>query len=398
MSNKNHNDKRQTRKNIKTPRTHRTHRTHRTPRTHIIDYPLYNNNNKYTYKLNVRKIYNIVKNMKSQLQIYNKPPNNYSNYPPNKFKTLDIKNNNNNNNNNDNNNNNNNNKYYIIKSSWNDNLELNKLTDYFTEKCRIQCTFKKNISQLEYWNKNQSFILSNIKKKHQQPTYENIHEEMYLYNKSCNNFRITVCLEVLKLFKPTKWLDISAGWGDRLISATLYDNLTNKLELYCGVDPNPCLHPYYQDIINTFTEQQDHTQTPEQDHTQNHTQKQIHNKYILIKDGFETAQLPKTKFDLVFSSPPFFDLEIYSKSISNSFNKYNSEEQWFNGFLMPSLYKANEYLSLNGYLILYLGEAHGTHYIPKMCKILNNMLYNIGMLYYTDGKKIREFYCWQKRV
>ena len=65
---------------------------------------------------------------------------------------------------------------------------------------------------------------------------------------------------------------------------------------------------------------------------------------------------------------------------------------------MPSLYKANEYLSLNGYLILYLGEAHGTHYIPKMCKILNNMLYNIGMLYYTDGKKIREFYCWQKRV
>ena len=140
---------------------------------------------------------------------------------------------------------------------------------------------------------------------------------MYIHNKPCNNFRISVCLEVLKLFKPKKWLDISAGWGDRLMSALLYQ----PLEVYCGVDPNPCLHPYYQEMIKTLDP---------------NGKKEC----ILIKDGFETAVLPNIKFDLVFSSPPFFDLEIYSTASANSLVKYKGEDGWFNGFLMPSIYKA----------------------------------------------------------
>ena len=349
----------------------KTSKTIKNTKQHInINYPFYKN----TYKFSLSRIQDIIKNMKSQLFLYSTPPGNYINYPIHKFKTLEY----------DIHNIHKQKYYYIIKSSWNDNIELNSLTDYFTEPCRIQCKFKKQLSPLDYWIKNKKNILNNIKHKHQQLTNFNIREEMYLYNKPCNNFRITVCLEVLKIFKPKKWFDISAGWGDRLISAILYE----PLELYCGVDPNSCLHPYYQEIIQTFT----------RTHTDTHTQTNINNKdkYILIQDGFETAQLPNTKFDLVFSSPPFFDLEIYSNANTNSLTKYNSEEKWYNGFLIPSVNKASTYLSINGYLILYLGESQGTKYIPKMIKFLNDILHNIGMLYYTDGKKIREFYCWQK--
>jgi hypothetical protein len=228
--------------------------------------------------------------MKSQMYIYSKPPTTYKGYPAARFKTLELKTIE---------------QYYIIKSSWDDNLELNSLTDYFSEPCRIQCTFKNRLSPLEYWNKNRKSILDTLKKKHQQITNHNLREEMYIRNKPCNNFRISVCLEVLKLFKPKKWLDISAGWGDRLLSALLYSQLNTQFKLYCGVDPNPCLHPYYQEMIKTF----------------NPVSKK---EYILIKDGFETASLPDTKFDLVFSSPPFFDLEIYSTSNANSLVKYNS--------------------------------------------------------------------------
>ena len=201
---------------------------------------------------------------------------------------------------------------------------------------------------------------------------------MYIRNKPCNNFRISVCLEVLKLFKPKKWLDISAGWGDRLLSALLYSQLNTQFKLYCGVDPNPCLHPYYQEMIKTF----------------NPVGKK---EYILIKDGFETASLPDTKFDLVFSSPPFFDLEIYSTSNANSLVKYKGEDGWFNGFLMPSLYKSEEYLEQGGHLVLYMGESQGTKYIPKMIELMDARMQNIGMFYYTDGAKIREFFCWQKK-
>ena len=124
--------------------------------------------------------------------------------------------------------------------------------------------------------------------------------------------------------------------------------------------------------------------------------KENNRKFMLIQDGFETATLPDTKFDLVFSSPPFFDLEIYSSAKANSLIKYQGAEGWFNGFLMPSLYKACEYLANGGYLVLYMGEAQGTTYIPKMVELMNARMHNAGMFYYTDGIKIREFYCWCK--
>jgi len=333
------------------------------------DYPFYKN----SYKFNLSRIQNLINNLinnhKTQLSITPNIPNQYI---PNQYKHKQTKqkhhkqiqklytfNNTH--------------KYYIIKSSWNDNLELNSLTDYFTEPCRIQCTFKKQLSPLEYWNKNYKTILASLKKKHLPENNYNIREEMYIHNKPCNNFRISVCLEVLKLFKPKKWLDISAGWGDRLATALLY----KPLEVYCGVDPNPCLHPYYQEMIAKLDPM---------------SKKEC----ILIKDGFETAALPNIKFDLVFSSPPFFDLEVYSNASANSLVKYKGEDGWFNGFLMPSIYKAIEYLTEDGYLVLYMGESQGTKYIPKMIELVNARMKNSGMFYYTDGAKLREFYCWQK--
>jgi len=333
------------------------------------DYPFYKN----SYKFNLSRIQNLINNLinnhKTQLSITPNIPNQYI---PNQYKHKQTKqkhhkqiqklytfNNTN--------------KYYIIKSSWNDNLELNSLTDYFTEPCRIQCTFKNNLSPLEYWNKNYKTILASLKKKHLPENNYNIREEMYIHNKPCNNFRISVCLEVLKLFKPNKWLDISAGWGDRLATALLY----KPLEVYCGVDPNPCLHPYYQEMIAKLDPM---------------SKKEC----ILIKDGFETAALPNIKFDLVFSSPPFFDLEIYSTASANSLVKYKGEDGWFNGFLMPSINKAIDHLDAGGYLVLYMGESQGTKYIPKMINLVDARMKNAGVFYYTDGAKLREFYCWQK--
>ena len=323
------------------------------------EYPFY----KLSYKLNPIKIKLIAKNLQSQLNIYKSTP--YKLYPSYKHKILPfIKNSNKPS------------EYYIIKSSWNDNLELNSLTDYFTEPCRVLCKFKSSKSPLEYWNIHHLDIISKLKNKNIPITSHNLREEMYFRNKPCNNFRISVCLEVLRLFNPKSWLDISAGWGDRLLSALLFPSL----EIYTACDPNSCLHPYYREMCNTF----------------NFDNKK---KITLIQDGFENALLPKNqKYDLVFSSPPFFDLEVYSQDKADSLIKYNTSEKWFNGFLMPSIYKSIEYLSVNGFLVLYMGESHGTKYIPEMVNLTNKIsgVRNAGMFYYTDGNKLREFYCWQK--
>lgn len=263
----------------------------------------------------------------------------------------------------------------IIISPWKDFDFINRITDYFTEECRIKCVFKGSKAPLEYWGKNRDSLKTELVKRGKPVTDYWLRELMYERNKPCNNFRVSVCLEVLRMFKPKRWLDISAGWGDRLLSALLYDDL----QFYCGVDPNPCLHPLYQKMINEFSGLKSNE------------------KYVLIKDGFETAELPVgVKYDLVFSSPPFFDLEVYSGVESNSYVKYKGVEGWFNGFLMPAIYKAVEHLEKGGYLVLYMGESQGTKYIPKMVELVDKVMVNCGVFYYTDGAKLREFFCWRK--
>ena len=154
---------------------------------------------------------------------------------------------------------------------------------------------------MEYYQKN--------KNKYQNDTIINLREKLFLETRFCNNFRVSIVLTILTVFKVKKYLDISAGWGDRLLASILY-----KVKLYCGVDPNKDLHKYYKQIINNFA-----------------TNKK---NFILIEDGFETAILPDTKFDLVFSSPPFFDLEKYSNYDNDSLTKYKTEQNWCDNFLM----------------------------------------------------------------
>ena len=323
----------------------------------IPDFPWYANE----YKFNLSRIKDIVSRKNSQLKIYTSSPiREFPKYQK-KFITFDKTR-----------------SYYIIKSPWDDNLELNYLTDYFTEHCRLTCQFGNSISALDYWKKHYRIIQQQLYKKHKQLTNYNVKEELYGINRLlfCNNFRISLCLEVLNIFKPKKWLDISAGWGDRLISALL----SPYVQVYCGVDPNPCLHPGYKSIIKHLDPTHQKTCT-------------------LIQDGFETATLPDTKFDLVFSSPPFFNLEVYSKEKTDSLTKYNNMEAWFVGFLIPSITKSLDYLAPGGYLVLYIADAHGEDkYIPRMIKETDILASNAGQFYYTDGKRIREFYCWLKKM
>jgi len=254
--------------------------------------------------------------------------------------------------------------YWLIEENWKANEELNNVTDYFTEECRIKCRFGKHDAPIEFWSKNQRKI-----PKH------NVREYLYRHTKLCNNFRISVALTILQIFRPTKWLDISAGWGDRLIAAIGYG-----VDLYCGIDPNECLHPKYTEIIKMLVE-------PDKQ-----------SNFILIKDGFETAKLPNVKFDLVFSSPPFFDLEVYSTVAEDSLMMYDTVNSWYNNFLLVSIRKAYKYLENGGHLVLYMGEGTQTKYIGQMIKDVKQFMKYRGVIYYFyPNKNIpRPMFVWRK--
>jgi len=266
-------------------------------------------------------------------------------------------------------------KFYFIEENWNKNRELNDATDFFTEECRVGCKFGKHITPLEFWNKNQNNIIDIVKKEHGKLNVNYIRDIIFRDTKLCNNFRVSIAITVLNIFKAKRWLDISAGWGDRLIAAIGYG-----VDFYCGVDPNDCLTNKYQTIIDTLLVEEKR------------------NNFMVIHDGFETANIPRNDFDLVFSSPPFFDLEIYSKSEKDSMIKYNTLDKWYDDFLMVSIKKAYDHLIIGGHMVLYMGEGINTNYIHKMINDVNKfMTYLSNIYYYYPHKKFaRVLFVWKK--
>lgn len=264
-----------------------------------------------------------------------------------------------------------NNSYLFIKENWELNEELNNLTDYFTEKCRIKCHFKKCITPLEYWNRNKEKIIEEC--------YEDklkMRDYIYKNTRLCNNFRISVALTILNIFNAKKWLDISAGWGDRLIAAIIHN-----VDYYYSTDPNPDLYPEYNKIIDTFVNLRETDDL-----------KISKDKFQILPDGFEDVTLPDFKFDLVFSSPPFYDLEIYSDSKKDSYHKYKNANKWYKNFLLYSVNKAVDALEIGGHLVLYIDTKFA-------CRLINDLkITYCGIIYYyyPDVLKFRPLYVWKK--
>lgn len=82
-------------------------------------------------------------------------------------------------------------------------------------------------------------------------------------------------------------------------------------------------------------------QQQQQKHQHQHQQQApARPRFEIIYAPFEEAQLPPGEtFDLVFTSPPFFDFEIYSKQPGQSVARYPKLEEWLVNFLFASVRK-----------------------------------------------------------
>jgi len=306
-----------------------------------LEYPYY----KYISLFNKKKILKIVKDYKPQ--IYNEIPIELKNKNIEKFDD----------------------KYFIMKEDYEKTEQIINITNYFSENVRVKCIFINNISPLEYWKKHKKDIIKKTIEKYNKLSVYYIREIIFEQAKLCSNFRITVALTILNYFKPNSWLDISAGCGDRLICAILYN-----IKLYVATDPNLDLHPCYEKIIETFV-------VPSK-----------RKNFIIYPNGFLEAKIPNKKFDIVFTSPPFFTTEIYSKYPENSLSTYKNEKSWCDNFFVKSLIKAYNYLKKDGHMILYMG---GSKYVMNSMHKLDKIMKYRGVIYFWESK-LRAIYVWQK--
>ena len=258
--------------------------------------------------------------------------------------------------------------YFVL--NWYHYEKISLITDYFTEECRVKCRFiGKAETPLDYFNKNKKELIekSYVNNKFSIKKFREV--IYYSQTKYCNKFNIIVAYYVYQIFKPKNVLDSSAGWGDRMIAAMAYGCD------YQGYDPSECLESKYKKIIKTLIIDKNQK------------------KYNVIKKPFEEVTI-NTKYDLAFTSPPFFDVETYEKTKHQSLEKFPNLDQWIKDFLLVLVEKNIKALKKGGHLVIYVPSYPlFIEYMKnnKSIKYLGKIIYQ-----YEKIKVFREIGVWKK--
>ena len=188
---------------------------------------------------------------------------------------------------------------------------------------------------------------------------------------------------VYSFFEAKRILDPCSGWGDRLVAAMA----TGCVEHYEGVDPNTAVHDCYERMRLCYNGRS--------------------GKSIKLHcDAFEDAPIG-SGFDLVFTSPPYFDWERYSDDQKQSFIRYPDPVQWRAGFLAPLINKSAEALVSGGHMAINISNVpHKEESVPLVSWLHehaaeNRDLVYIGCFFMETGNfnknRNEGIYCWKKR-
>lgn len=261
--------------------------------------------------------------------------------------------------------------YWYVMWNTNDYEKVQILSDLFNDTCRSKCSFADNIAPYDYYKQNEHKIKNELKKKGKAETAYNIREQIYHNTIECSVHNPSIIKFFISKYKAKRILDMSAGWGDRLLGA-----LASGVDFYLGVDPNPCLHPSYEHMVELLLP---YSPNP-------------NGKYILIEDKFESVKIIDEKyteyFDLLYSSPPYFDYEKYTDKEGQSHLSFKKENDWYHNFLQPSIQKCIRALKWGGYMVLYLLQQRGKTYMEKFLKWMLYVpnVYYMGCIHYSDQK------------
>jgi ribosomal-protein-alanine N-acetyltransferase len=254
---------------------------------------------------------------------------------------------------------------------------FNILSDMFQEENRMKCTvIHQDKSPYQYFKTNINELTNKCLERYKIITPYNIREILYDSIKECTSFKPLNFMYIISLFKCKSALDFSAGWGDRLIGA-IASNIR-----YVGVDPNPSLHPNYNKIIDFFCKQPSKK------------------KYTMIQSTIASAKIPTEKFDIVFTSPPYFNLEMYTSHKNQSISMFPDEHGWFVGFLIPAIEKCIKFIKYDGYLVININQKKHDKYVNNMRAHINSIkcIHYLGVISYAnaDIKNPQPMWIWKK--
>ncbi len=170
-----------------------------------------------------------------------------------------------------------------------------------------------------------------------------------------SNFRPTIARYIYETYCEggATVLDPCMGYGGRLLGSIV----SSTVCAYHGVDP----------CVKT------HDGNCRLDGELNNTH---HNKFFNVPfEDFTTTK----RYDFIFTSPPYFDLEKYSDEPTQSYLRYPEYEEWVKGFLQPLIEKSFAYLKEGKSFAINVHGENLIKEIKQLCEaqgfILENTLH-----------------------
>lgn len=137
---------------------------------------------------------------------------------------------------------------------------------------------------------------------------------------SVNTFKAGITKHLITKYKGTKILDPTAGWGGRLLGARSMDCE------YTGIDTNLNLKQGYDQLTAKFGG-------------------------TMIFDDCLKVDFSQIKFDLVITSPPYFNLEQY-----NHMTPWENNKAYYTDFLIPLINKLIEHIEIGGSICINISD------------------------------------------
>jgi 16S rRNA G966 N2-methylase RsmD len=255
------------------------------------------------------------------------------------------------------------------------------LIDYFQEECRMRC--RRVNAKTDFLTFFQGNRMS-IGQANKPLTYLRIIDAAYKAYTPCSEFNPIWLTNMIPLFEKhsgpiVNMLDMSAGRGARMVACA------SKGINYLGIDPCECANAKY-DLMKKYVQYCGTTSQIE-----------------FIKSGFEADwTMPEffkgKQFDLMFTSPPYFDLEIYEDTPGQSIKKFSNLENWLENFLKVCMIKILSLLRPGG--IMAMNIDNPVHikkdYVNPMLNFKFDNAKYIGVIRINYGAKFHTW-CWQKK-
>ena len=214
--------------------------------------------------------------------------------------------------------------------------------------------------------------VENMLKFYSQEKYKNMTQDSKLrriyalYYGSINIFKPSVAKFVCDRFCPFSVLDPFAGWGSRMLGAMA----SSSVYMYVGIDNNKNLKQGYDEMREEL---------------------RLSNLTEIIYDDCLNIDYSKYTYDMVLTSPPYYNLELYSNTTKKS------KEEW-NEFYREIFRKVFECLENGGYFCINCNtEIYEKVLEPMLGKQLDRIEYPKS--YRRNQRKNPEYiYVWSKPV